>query len=163
MLTLLALVAMAATAAACSDGDDDVPDGRALMTTPFVTFDGEEVRLDDHRGKPIVVNFFASWCTPCIAAMPDFETVHRELGDRVMFVGLNYDDPVDKGAELVRRTGVTYLVGRDVDGKLFRAAEGIQMPTTVFIRSDGTVADVRSRALNADTLRATIREELGVT
>lgn len=164
MLSLVAAVALVASLAACSnDSDDALPAGDALLNTPFETFDGEQRTLAEFEGVPLVVNFFAEWCTPCITEMPDFEAVHQELGDRVQFVGLNYDDTRERGLEIVERTGVTYFVGRDVSGAVFAAAKGYQMPTTVFIRADGTVADMRSMAMNADQLRDVIRKELGVT
>ena len=164
VLSLIAAVALTASLAACSDdsGGADAVDG-SLFTAAFETFDGEQVTLADYRGTPVVVNFFASWCTPCITEMPEFESVHQELGDRVAIIGLHYDDTREKGLEIVERTGVTYLVGRDVDGTLFRATKGVAMPTTVFIRDDGTVAAVRSIALNADKLRDAISKELGVS
>lgn len=148
--------------AACSDDGDARPGVvEDVDDIPFETFDGETTTLADFDG-PLVVNFFASWCTPCVTEMPEFDEVYRELDGAVTFIGLNYDDRADDAREIVERTGVTYPVGRDVDGELFQAFAGVGMPTTAFIRADGTVTMVRSTAVNQDDLRDLIRDELGV-
>jgi thiol-disulfide isomerase/thioredoxin len=164
---------------ACSDDDgtarlsenqpDVVPQPDApsdgALTLPYVTFDGETRTLADYAGRPLVVNFFSSWCTPCITEMPDFEAVHQDLGDRVAFVGINYGlgGETEKGArDIIERTGVTYDVGRDLDGELLEALGGVTMPTTVLVTADGTIADVRSGAVSEGKLRDLIRDELGI-
>jgi thiol-disulfide isomerase/thioredoxin len=148
--------------AACSDDGDARPGVvEDVDDIPFETFDGETTTLADFDG-PLVVNFFASWCTPCVTEMPEFDEVYRELDGAVTFIGLNYDDRADDALEIVERTGVTYPVGRDVEGALFQAFAGVGMPTTAFIRDDGTVTLVRSTAVSQDDLRELIRDELGV-
>jgi thiol-disulfide isomerase/thioredoxin len=163
---------------ACSDDDtdrlsEDLPEAVPQPDTPsddalalsYVTFDGESRTLADYAGQPLVVNFFSSWCTPCVTEMPDFEAVHQQLGDRVTFVGMNYGlggETVDGARDIVERTGVTYDVGRDVDGALLEALGGVTMPTTVLVTADGEIADVRSGAVSEGKLRDLIRDELGI-
>jgi thiol-disulfide isomerase/thioredoxin len=65
------------------------------------------VRLADLRGRPAVVNFWASWCGLCAAEMPAFQGVHRRLGQRVGFVGVDQRDQRDPALALARRTGVS--------------------------------------------------------
>jgi thiol-disulfide isomerase/thioredoxin len=175
---LLLGAVLAGTVVACSDDDADrlsenLPDGvpqpdapsNDALTRTYVTFDGESRTLADYAGQALVVNFFSSWCTPCITEMPDFEAVHQELGDKVTFVGMNYGlgGETEKGArDIVERTGVTYDVGRDLDGALLEALGGVTMPTTVLIAADGEIADVRSGAVSEGKLRDLIRDELGI-
>jgi thiol-disulfide isomerase/thioredoxin len=85
--------------------------------------------------------------------MPDFESVHQELGDDVVFVGLSLRESVAKAKELVERTGVTYLIGRDPSGDIFTSFAGVNMPSTFFIGRDGTVVDAHSGVLSASQLR----------
>jgi thiol-disulfide isomerase/thioredoxin len=93
------------------------------LEVPFARFDGGAETLDSYVGTPLVVNFFASWCTPCIAELPRFEEVHQELGDQVKFVGLNLQDAPDAGLAVIARTGISYDVGRDPELRRVRDAD----------------------------------------
>lgn len=123
----------------------------------------ENKTLGDYMGdKPVVLNFFASWCAPCLDEMPAFETVHQELGDQVNFVGLANLDADDKALEIVERTGVTYPTFTDLDASAITFFGGTQMPTTVFIDTAGKVTSVDSTTFDEDELRERIGELLGV-
>lgn len=130
------------------------------LEVPFTQFDGQVGTLDAYVGTPIVVNFFASWCTPCIAELPRFEAVHQEFGDRVEFVGLNLQDDRDAGLAVIAQTGISYDVGRDPQGAVFTSFEGFAMPTTVFIDAGGRVVEVWSGELSGAALRERIEEVL---
>jgi cytochrome c biogenesis protein CcmG, thiol:disulfide interchange protein DsbE len=124
---------------------------------------GADTKLGDLLGStPIVVNFFASWCVPCVAEMPAFERVHRDVGDRVQLVGLAYQDGDELAAETVERTGVSYPAFGDSGQDALTYFGGVQMPTSVFIDSDGTVVDVHMGPLDEDELRARLDELFGV-
>ena len=116
-------------------------------------------RLD---GRPTVVNLFASWCPPCIKEMPDFEAVHRQLGDEVAFLGVAVTDRPEDVTDIVEDTGITYPYTRDIRGDLAAAAEVRQMPSTIFVSADGEVVEVHAGAVDADELRELIEEHLGV-
>jgi thiol-disulfide isomerase/thioredoxin len=135
-------------------------DGEAAPDATFALLDGGSMKLPDLRGTPVVVNFFASWCTPCVTEMPGFEEVHRELGDQVAFVGLDVRDSVDAARDLVEETGVTYTIGRDPSGALFQAFDGLNMPSTFLISADGVIVDAKAGAMDADELRERIDEHL---
>ena len=113
-------------------------------------------------GKPLLLNFFASWCRPCVTEMPAIEAVHRSLGDRLTIVGLANQDDADDALETVAVTGVTYPTYADPSGDALTYFGGMAMPTTVFIAADGTVVDVASGELSEGELRARIDRLLGV-
>jgi thiol-disulfide isomerase/thioredoxin len=136
-------------------GDDDV----AGLT--FEPLDGgSEQALSSYEGTPLVVNFFAAWCAPCVTEMPAFEEVHQHFGDEVAFLGLSVNETVEEASAIVEQTGVTWDLGRDPRAEVLRALGGISMPTTVLIRADGTVADVHSGRLAADALTTMIEDQL---
>lgn len=147
-----------ATVPSLGDGEDTV--GRPAPTSTYTTFDGEEASVADYAGTPMVVNFFASWCVPCVREMPAFEQVHQDVGDQVAFVGVNVQDSATEGADLIEETGITYDVGRDPDGSLLASFGGVAMPTTVLVDADGTIVRVLSGATTAEELRAAIDEDL---
>lgn len=152
------------------DGDDqdplpalvgDDPAGKALPTGSFSRLEGGLGSFADYRGKPLVVNFFASWCAPCVAEMPEFEAVHRDLGDRVGFLGVNLQDQVSAGAELVERTGVTYDIARDPKGELAESLGVVGMPSTFLVSSDGRIVKTLNGVVSAGDLRREIEEMSG--
>ena len=126
----------------------------------FELLNGGNGTFDTYRGKPLVVNFFASWCTPCLAELPGFERVGQDLQGQVGFLGVNLKDGVRAGRRVVEQTGITYTVARDPDGKLFQSFGAVAMPTTVFIDAGGNVVDVNSGELSAGELRDRIDKVL---
>jgi len=116
----------------------------------------------DYADRPLVINFFASWCPFCIAEMPDFERVHRLLGDDVAFLGVSQSDARGASIDLVRETGITYDTAIDERGEFFRAAGGQGMPTTIFVRPGGEIADVWVGPLTADGLQELVADHFGI-
>ena len=99
-------------AAACAGGGSD---DTTAKTGPseYVTLDNRVASLAALQGKPTVVNFFASWCTPCLLEMPDFERLHQSLGDRVNFLGLNFEEDATQARKVIEQTKVTYPIALD--------------------------------------------------
>jgi thiol-disulfide isomerase/thioredoxin len=136
--------------------------GDAAPSASFALLAGGSTSLTALKGTPIVVNFFASWCVPCVKEMPALESVHRALGDEVAFVGIDLRDSVSATQELVEKTKVSYQIGRDPSGGIFEAFDGVNMPSTYLIAADGTIADRHAGAQSADELRARIKKHLGL-
>ena len=134
--------------------------GEPAPTTPFDLLDGGTASLADYAGRPLVLNFFGSWCPPCVREMPDIEQVHQELGDRVAFVGLAVRDRLSDARSIIDKTGVTYPAGRDPGGDIFSTVGAFAMPSTVFISPDGKIVDVHGGELTAEELRSEIQELL---
>lgn len=136
-------------------GTDDV------FVTEFQDFNGGVTTLaETGAGKPVVLNFFASWCPNCVAEMPDFEVVNQERGTEVQLVGLATQDAPTDALELVDTTGVTYPLGLDPQGEFFNVFQGLGMPTTVFLTADGEVAHVFTGQLSTEALSDKIDEFL---
>jgi thiol-disulfide isomerase/thioredoxin len=136
-------------------------DGKSAPTAEFERFDGTKATFADYKGTPLVVNFFASWCAPCVREMPDLQKVHSELGDKVAFLGMNNQDRASDGEAIAKQAGVTYDLARDPKGDFLSAFGGIVMPTTVFISADGKVLEVHNGAFSADDLRSEVHKLFG--
>ena len=115
-----------------------------------------------YADRPLMINFFASWCPSCIAEMPEFERVHGFLGDRVAFLGVSQSDSRDASIDLARATGITYDTAIDEQGEFFRAVGGVGMPTTIFVRPGGEIAEVWVGALDADALQQLVADHFGI-
>ena len=121
--------------------------------------DGNTVMLSDllSNGKPIVLNFWASWCPPCKSEMPEFEAVYKELGDEVQFMMVDLVDGQRETAELgamhIARHGFTFPVYFDTEQEAAYAYGIRSIPTTLFIDTEGYIVTGRVGALDEEMLR----------
>lgn len=141
---------------------DEIPDGNPLDIA-FTDVDGTSRAIRDLLGdEPLVVNYFASWCAPCIAEMPDFQAVSEEVAGDVAFFGLAVTDRPEDATRIIERTGVTYPWSRDVAGDIAAAFGITTMPSTMFITPDGDVSHIQPGAVSRERLRSLIEQHLGV-
>lgn len=166
LVALIAAILAGLLVARLTD-DDEPTTGRTTLTeaetVPDVVltgFDGTEISSTEYLGQPLVINFWASWCTPCIEEMPAFERVHQSLGDRVAFLGVNSRDEERRAAQMIETTGVTYALAKDTDGALARALEVTNLPVTVLVLPDGTIAQTFQRKVSAERLCEAINQVL---
>jgi cytochrome c biogenesis protein CcmG/thiol:disulfide interchange protein DsbE len=164
-LVLIVAVGLLVLLAPSDDGTTSAS-GQASVGEPapaieMTDFDGVPLTLDEYRGTPVVLNFWASWCPFCVAEMPDFERVSQAFGDEVAFIGVNLRDDSAQAVSLASETGVTYRLASDPSGVVYGAFGGTSMPTTVFIDADGIVRDVVAGQMSADALASNI-QALGV-
>lgn len=157
---LALLVVFLIVNAAVTD-DAELPDGDPPPEASFELLGGGDASMVDYRGTPVLVNFFASWCTPCIRELPDIEAASQRYADEIVVLGLSVSDrPADTEA-LVDATGVTFTVGFDPNGDIHRAVSDLGvMPTTIFVAADGTLLSSHAGAISADELDRLIVEEL---
>jgi len=102
------------------------------------TLDGRSrLRLADLRGKVVVVNFFASWCGPCKDEAPILTQLAGAAPRGVVYVGLDYKDPVPSAQAFARTFGLTYALGRDGDGRVGDRFGVTGMPETFVIDAKG--------------------------
>lgn len=97
------------------------------------------VRLSDFRGKPVVLNWYASWCGPCRREIPDFQKAYNALDGEVVFVGVNLQEDADRAVGLLDVFVAKYPALLDVDGAVAVHYRIPGMPTTFFIDADGIV------------------------
>jgi thiol-disulfide isomerase/thioredoxin len=135
------------------------PEG-VVSQVGFERFDGSAATLAEYAGRPLVVNFFARWCAPCVRELPDIERFHQTFGDQVAVLGVSVNERAEDGRELADATGVTFDIGRDPRGEMLKALGGAAMPTTALIDPSGRVVDVRSLPYTAEELEDAVREKL---
>ena len=141
-------IALRSTPEPVADGDvEESTEAEAedVLAPDFTVYDkdGNEVRLSDFFGKPIVLNFWASWCGPCQYEMPDFDEKYKELGSEVNFVMVNMTDgqreTVDTASAFIEEKGYSFPVLFDSDSEAALSYGAYSLPTTFFIDADGHV------------------------
>ncbi len=113
-------------------------------------------------GRPLVVNFWATWCAPCVAEMPDFQVLHEQGGGDFRLVGINTQDAALNAEPFVEELGITYDLAVDREGDYFALTGGFGMPTTLFVRPDGSVAFRQTGPVTLEQMRELLREHLDV-
>lgn len=112
--------------------------GEAVPELSGPRLDGNgSLSLDEFEGKPVVVNFWASWCGPCEEEAPILNRAHRLYGDRIAFLGVNIKDARDDALAFEERFDVAYPSVRDTDGSLYADFGLTGQPETFLIDSEG--------------------------
>ncbi|WP_040208953.1 TlpA disulfide reductase family protein [Neobacillus jeddahensis] len=113
------------------------------------TLTGETVKLSDLKGKKIMLNFWATWCPPCKAEMPEMEQFSKQLGDDTLILAVNIDPQLDVQG-FVDENKITFPILLDAEDKVNEAYQVISIPTTYFIDSKGIIQNkyVGSMKLN---------------
>ena len=175
-LTILLTVLLLLTASACTPADggletlpsedketsalsDTVENEDAADTAPDFTvldMDGNEVKLSDFFGTPIVLNFWASWCPPCKAELPDFEEACKRYEGKVVFLMVNLTDgkreTMEEAKDFVASQGYTFPVYFDTKYEAAYTYGVSSIPQTYFIHADGSLETRATGMISASQL-----------
>lgn len=137
-------------------------EGKPAPQFTLRTLDGSRtVSLTELRGKVVLINFWASWCPPCVEETPDLVAAYSQIADpNVVFVGIGMQDENAKLQTFAAEYKIPYLVVEDPEGKVGDAYGVRGMPTTVYIDRDGIVRKIVNGAVRKDAVVGEI-EKIG--
>ena len=119
--------------------------------------EGNKKGLSDYLGKPVIINFWASWCGPCKMEMPDFDKVYKELGDEIQFMMVNLTDGSRETKETaeayIKEQGFSLPVFYDLDNEAVNIYGAYSIPMTFFIDEEGHLIARATGAIDEQTLR----------
>jgi thiol-disulfide isomerase/thioredoxin len=124
----------------------------------FTVYDaqGNAHKLSDFRGKPVVLNFWASWCGPCKREMPDFDAAYKKYGEDIHFVMVNltdgYRETKDSASNFIESNGYSFPVFYDTDMDAARVCGISSVPVTFYIDEEGYLIAVGQGIQNAESL-----------
>lgn len=141
------------------------PNKNTAPDFPVLDADGNTVRLSDMFGKPVVINFWATWCPPCRSELPAFDKLYRQYGNEVSFMMIDLTDGYRETVEGVKRfiseNGYTFPVYYDTEGSAAEAYNVSSIPFTVAVGRNGNIVGTHLGAMSEAALRSYINAILG--
>ncbi len=146
IFALAIFLALTATTSFLLNGSRVVPEAQAagklkeLIPFDLITFNGEKINIKDYLGKPIVLNFWGSWCPPCRYEAKDIESTYKTFQGRVSFVGVAVQDTESKARAFIKTYQVSYPNGIDLDEELMNTYSVFGLPMTAIFDKNGKLA-----------------------
>lgn len=136
--------------------------GKAFPFTQVVDIATGQAVTPATNGRPMVINFWFSTCEPCKREMPALTTAAQLYADAVNFVGINPNDTRTSATAFLEKYNVTFTNYLD-DGDQLAAAGVVNMPTTMFVNSDGKIVATHAGEITLADIEKKIREQFGIT
>ncbi|MCL5264554.1 MAG: TlpA family protein disulfide reductase [Chloroflexi bacterium] len=114
---------------------------------------GNQVSLSGFRGRPVMINFWATWCPPCRYEMPFMETVYRErAADGLVILAVSIDEDPNAVPRFMKEFGITFPVVLDTDQSVATKYRIRPIPTSFFVDKDGVIRDMEIGAMDKKTI-----------
>ncbi len=143
-----------------SDTEEETVEPVAAPDFTVVDSEGNSVQLSDYVGTPVIVNFWASWCSPCKSEMPDFDAAYQQYGQDIQFLMVNMTDgsreTVESAKDFIADTGHSFPVFFDTELSAAMAYGVTSIPATYFVNAEGNLVAYGIGPLNLEALETGI-------
>jgi len=156
VLSMLAILAMSSWG--CSTAAPEV--GAQAPGFTISTLDGETVTLNELRGQPVLLNFWATWCWYCRYQMPFLQAAFEEKGQEMIFIAINIGEGIDKVQQYAEAEGLVFTVALDSEGAVASAYNIRPIPATFFIDEQGIIKHIRIGAFMSQAELMAVLEDL---
>ncbi|MCC4723563.1 TlpA disulfide reductase family protein [Salinicoccus sp. RF5] len=134
--------------------DVGLEEGQTAPDFLLTTLEGEEARLSEFRGQPVIINFWATWCPPCRAEMPDFQKLYEAEDVEILAVNLTESEQSEEGVQdFIDELGLTFPVPMDQNSIVSEMYEVQAYPTSYIVDSDGKIQFTARGAINYDIMQ----------
>jgi peroxiredoxin len=150
------------------EADDSLAEAAGVAEAPAVgyrapdftltTLSGESYTLSEQQGRPVVLNFWATWCPPCRAEIPHFQEASIKYNGQVDIIGIDDGETVAKVAPFAQEMGITYPLPVDEKSLVSRRYRVNSLPTTYFIDAEGVIQHVHIGLINRAVLESQIEQ-----
>lgn len=137
-----------------STDNSKAPDFTAELT------DGSSFTLSEQEGKVVLLNFWATWCSPCVEEMPALEKIHKEYEDQVKVIAVDCGEDKEVVDSFMQENGYTFSVGYDEKNEISRKYPVTGIPYTLIIGTDGIVTKTFTGSLGAEKQYEVYKEAL---
>jgi peroxiredoxin len=132
---------------------EGIGEGNRARNFSLEALDGTTVSLKDYRGQVVLINFWATWCPPCRAEIPDFEAAFRaRQGDGFVVLGISVEESPETVSPFVAQFGMSYPVLLDQAGRVFQMYRALGLPMSIVLDRDGVIQARHVGFLSADQL-----------
>ncbi len=135
----------------------------AIPDFEMTMLDDETASLSDFQGKKVLLNFWATWCGPCVGEMPAFQRLSEEYPDELVILAVNCGEDEKTVRRFAEDNGYTFPIVLDADGTIQALFGGVtSLPTTVILDEEGYAVTARTGAADADTMYELYKTELNI-
>ena len=145
------------TATEASAAKEGLSIGSSAPNFELKTLTGDTVTLSQLKGKKVMLNFWATWCPPCKAEMPEMEQFSKQIGDDTVILAVNIDPQLDVQG-FVNENKITFPILLDTEDKVNEAYQILSIPTTYFINSKGIIQNKYTGSMKLDVMKKYTQE-----
>ncbi len=140
----------------------DTEEGAQVPDFEMTFLDGQTASFEQYRGKKVLLNFWATWCGPCVGELPAFQKLAVEYPDELVILAVNCSEDEETVQKFIKNNGYTFPVVLDKDGTIQEIFGGItSIPVTVIIDGEGKIVSSSTGAMDADSMYKQYKQELG--